>query len=211
MFINSLSSLSQISNRKSKFLLAKLHMESLLGEPTIGDLEIALMDLHYGEARLDDTYMQAVERIGNQPKGYRDLARRTLTWLTYSKRALSLPEIQHALAARTGVTGLDEKFIADAVTLGSICAGLIIVDQKTGIINFAHYTAKEYFKRTCEFSEEKVDISAPVSRIFRWEFSMVGFAQPMTLLSHGYATIPFMTMPHGTGDIMLEKHLEGQN
>jgi hypothetical protein len=152
--------LSQRSNRTSRFLLAKLHMESLLGEPTIGDLEIALMNLPCGETGLNDTYMQAVERIGNQSKGLRDLARRTLSWLTYSKRGLSLPEIQHALAVRTGVTGLDEKFITDAATIGSICAGLIIVDQKSGIIDFIRYTAKEYFESTCEFSEEKADVLA---------------------------------------------------
>lgn len=81
--------LSQRSNRTSRFLLAKLHMESLLGEPTIGDLEIALMSLPCGETGLNDTYMQAVERIGNQSKSLRDLARRTLSWLTYSKRAFT--------------------------------------------------------------------------------------------------------------------------
>ncbi|KAJ5738434.1 hypothetical protein N7493_001589 [Penicillium malachiteum] len=122
-------------------------------------VDVARGILPCGPSRLDDTYLQAVERIENQSKGYRELARRTLSWLTYSKRALSLPEIQHALAVRTGAKDLDEKFIADAITLASICAGLIIVDQRSESIDFIHYTTKEYFESTGELEGAKIQIS----------------------------------------------------
>ncbi|KAJ5936943.1 hypothetical protein N7466_003393 [Penicillium verhagenii] len=149
-----------IESAGGMFLLANLHMQSLLGQPTIGHLEIALKNLPSGESRLDDTYNKVVERIESQHEGHKDLARRILTWLTYSKRALSLLEIQHALAVRKGASDFDEKFIADAGTLGSVCAGLIIVDQKNGTIDFIHYTTKEFFGRAPQYTEAKAEISA---------------------------------------------------
>ena len=61
--------LDQLPNNHSRFLLASLHMKTLLEQATIGHLKEALDNLPQGEEGLDDTYRQAVERIRNQTRG----------------------------------------------------------------------------------------------------------------------------------------------
>ena len=79
--------LNQI-NVHLRFLLARLHMDSLMSQPTLGDIKQALRNLPQGSKGLDETYKQAVERITYQPEGYRKLADQILSWVTHAKRAL---------------------------------------------------------------------------------------------------------------------------
>ena len=57
-----------------RFLLAQLHMDSLMSKPTPGDLKIALNNLPRGKQGLDNTYEQAMERIQGQEADYQKLA-----------------------------------------------------------------------------------------------------------------------------------------
>ncbi|KAF2800927.1 hypothetical protein K505DRAFT_355332 [Melanomma pulvis-pyrius CBS 109.77] len=69
-----------------KFLLARLHMDSLQGEPTKYDLKKALARLSEG---IDEEYDKAMKRINAQKEGVRKLATKILVWVIYSKVALS--------------------------------------------------------------------------------------------------------------------------
>src|SRR6266571_79929 len=110
--------LNQI-NMHLRFLLARLHMDSLMSQPTLRDIKQALRNLPQGSKGLDETYKQAMERITYQPEGYRKLADQILSWVTHAKRALSTAEIQHALAVRAGMTELNEDFLPEIEILGS--------------------------------------------------------------------------------------------
>lgn len=46
-----------------RFLLAKLHMDSIMSLPTRGDIKLALQNLPKGMEGLDKTYKQAMEGI----------------------------------------------------------------------------------------------------------------------------------------------------
>src|SRR5436305_1122594 len=136
------------SNVDLRFLLAKLHMDSLLSKPTPGDIEEALKHLPRGIRGLDAMYEQAMERINNQIEGSRALANKVLSWVTYAKRPLTSIELQHALAVRNGAVYLNEKFVPEIEDLVSDCAGLVTVDEESNIIRLVHYTTQEYFERT---------------------------------------------------------------
>ena len=97
---------------------------------------------------LNDTYDEAMQRISTQAQDDVDLAVRLLQWLVYAKRPLTLAEAQHALAVEEGETDLDEEGLPDEDIMISVCAGLVTVDKKSGIIRLVHYTAQEYFERT---------------------------------------------------------------
>ncbi|KAG5757408.1 hypothetical protein H9Q70_000058 [Fusarium xylarioides] len=94
---------------------------------------------------LSEAYAQAVERIRAQKAGIRQLAERTLLWITRAKRPLTTSEIQHALAVELGADEIDDKNMSGIDDMVSACAGLVIVDEKSKIIRLVHYTMQDYF------------------------------------------------------------------
>ncbi|KAK2747592.1 hypothetical protein FQN55_004946 [Onygenales sp. PD_40] len=129
-----------------RFLLAKLHVESLRGLPSVGDIKHALASL---PRRLEDTYGDAVKRIQSQRETPVEIAKEILSWVTYAKRQLSTRELCHALAARKSNKQLNEDYLIDDPDyFSSICAGLITVDKQSDIIRLVHYTAESYFRES---------------------------------------------------------------
>ncbi|KAF2803872.1 uncharacterized protein BDZ99DRAFT_164571 [Mytilinidion resinicola] len=129
------------------FLLARLHMDSLMSQPTVGHINRALVDLPRGQKGLDKTYDKAVERVDEQPEASRRLARNILSWVSHARRVLSVRELQHALAVHPDMADPDEDFLPDVEILGSICAGLVRVDTGSDTVQLVHKTTEEYFKR----------------------------------------------------------------
>ncbi|KAJ5935902.1 hypothetical protein N7454_005200 [Penicillium verhagenii] len=122
------------------------------------------------------------------------------------KRELSLLEIQHALAVRRGASDFDEKFIADAGTLGSVCAGLVIVDQQNGTIDFIHYTTKEFFERAPQHAEAQAEISATCLTYLSLEAFNIGFCSTDASLDSRIQKYPFydyaaQNWGHHAGDL----------
>lgn len=140
------------SNKSSlwdiRFLLAQLHMNTLIGLPTRGDVKNALRSLAKGIDGLDETYNLAMERIERQGDGYRELAKKILAWIIQAQRPLSTLELRHALAVRSSMTKPDHDFIPALRILQSVCIGLVTVDEKSEVIRLVHYTTQEYFERT---------------------------------------------------------------
>src|SRR5690242_4979144 len=104
-------------------------MNTLICLPTVGHIKTALRSLNKGLEGLDDTYRQAMKRIEDQGVESRDLAKRILAWIIYSRRQLSSRELQHALAVEVGTVALNEDFLLGINVLKSICAGLVTVDE----------------------------------------------------------------------------------
>lgn len=65
--------------------------------------------------------------------------------MSYALRPLSLKELQHAIAVEPGDRVLDEELITDSQSITQLCAGLVIVDQRTNVVNLVHYSTKSYF------------------------------------------------------------------
>jgi hypothetical protein len=85
---------------------------------------------------IDVAYEQVMARIEEQPESRKILARRVLSWVTYSRRQLSLKELQHALAVSPGMKEVDEDDIYDQDLLTSVCVGLVVLDEESSIIRF---------------------------------------------------------------------------
>jgi ankyrin repeat protein len=122
-------------------------MDTIVGQPTIGDLEDALENLPKGLDELNKTYDQAMQRIDGQPGKHRELAYKILIWVIHTKRALSTWEIRDALAIKPGQPSLNYKYRPELETINSLCAGLITVDANSEIVRLVHYTTKEYFTK----------------------------------------------------------------
>lgn len=130
-----------------RFLLAPLHLESLVDKTTQKAVKVALANLPKGAEALPLAYQEAIERIENQPAGHCALAKETLSWIICAKRPLTVRELQHALAIETGETQLDEENITDISDVVSVCAGLVTIDEESNIIRLVHYTTQEFFER----------------------------------------------------------------
>ncbi|KAF3481285.1 uncharacterized protein GIQ15_04044 [Arthroderma uncinatum] len=144
------------------FLLARLHMDSLVGVESPKAIRKILENLPSGSDAYDDSYATAMQRIDNQPKNSRSLALRVLSWVTCAKRPLKTLELQHALAVEEQAGELDETNIAPIEALISACAGLVTVDEARNVIRLVHYTTQEYLRRNLEkwVPTAKQDIAA---------------------------------------------------
>jgi hypothetical protein len=111
-----------------RFLLARLHMDSLLGTLSARDIRKSLDELPTG---VDDTYDMAMARIKKQDKPRAQLAEQVIAWITYAFRPLSVEELQHALAITPGTTEMDHEAIINTDVLTSVCAGLVVIDEKS--------------------------------------------------------------------------------
>ena len=124
--------------------MAQLQLDFLQTKPTLRGLRDAIQHPPQG---LDELYLDAWARVTNQNCDWRSLAEQTLCWLSNSFRQLSLHELQHALAVRTGDTYLDEEGLADCEQIVSACQGLVTIDQESQIVRLVHYTTHEFFDR----------------------------------------------------------------
>ncbi|KAL4961712.1 ankyrin repeat domain-containing protein [Aspergillus stella-maris] len=129
------------------FLLAKLHLDSLVGKRSQKAVQTALKSLPSGSNPYDSAYQTAMERIQGQVTDQREMAKQVLAWITCAG-PLTTRELQHALAVEIGQPYLDESNVSDVEDIVSVCAGLVIVDEQSNIIRLVHYTAQEYFERT---------------------------------------------------------------
>ncbi|RYP14355.1 hypothetical protein DL765_006400 [Monosporascus sp. GIB2] len=90
------------------FLLARLHLDSLIGKRSPKALRTALSKLPTGTEAYDYAYDDAMQRIEGQVSGQEELAKQVLAWITCAKRPLATSELQHALAVEPNEPELDE-------------------------------------------------------------------------------------------------------
>ncbi|KAJ7659519.1 hypothetical protein B0H17DRAFT_1212850 [Mycena rosella] len=147
-----------VHNVDGMFLLAKLHMESLITKNTIRALRDALNNM---PKDLEHTYDEAMERIDRQSEDDRNIAHLVLIWISNAKRPLSIAELQEALAVEPGDTTFDSDNILDVDIMLSVCAGLVTIDQTDHIVRLVHYTAQQYLDsvQASRFPQAQVDIT----------------------------------------------------
>ncbi|KAJ7305570.1 hypothetical protein DFH08DRAFT_665880, partial [Mycena albidolilacea] len=75
----------------------------------------------------------------------KEVARLALTWVAYSKRPLTVPELREALAIEPDATSLDVDNLLDINIILSVCGGLVIVNEEMSTVRLVHYTAQHYF------------------------------------------------------------------
>jgi hypothetical protein len=136
-------------NNSLRFLLARLHLDSLEDKISVMEVQDALEKLPKGEYAYREAYDEAMEkRVKGQNRSFTNLALRTLSWIMFSKRPLKTSELRHALAVTDGASTLNPLNLTHIDFITSVCAGLVSVDEESDIIRLVHYTAQEYFDQT---------------------------------------------------------------
>ena len=93
-------------------------------------------------------YEDAMQRIESQLPGQVRRAKQVLAWITCAKRQLHKLELQHALGVELDESTLDPENCPHIKHLVSVCAGLVTVDEQSGIIRLVHCTTHDYFDST---------------------------------------------------------------
>ncbi|KAH3103429.1 hypothetical protein KXX00_004987 [Aspergillus fumigatus] len=143
------------------FLLAHLHFESVKPKKTIRKVREAIASLPKGYGAYNHAYEDAMQRIEKQDMDSQQLAKDVLSWIVCAKRPLTTSELQHALAVEASDDELDEDNLPLVEDMVSVCAGLVTVDEESGIIRLVHYTTQEYFQQTQQkwFPDAESDIT----------------------------------------------------
>ncbi|KAE9392517.1 hypothetical protein BT96DRAFT_887956, partial [Gymnopus androsaceus JB14] len=132
-----------IQTAKGMFLLARLHTEALANALNINEIRASLKTL---PTTIDDAYDLAIQRIIRQPhENHRSFALKVLTWVAYSERLLTVHELLHALAIEPGDSHFDINKIPLVEDITGLCAGLIIVNSITQVVQLVHPSMKAYF------------------------------------------------------------------
>jgi hypothetical protein len=162
-----------------RFLLAKLHLDSLVGKRAPKAVRVALQKLPSGSDAYDYAYKDAMIRIEGQVADQKELAKQVLLWITCANRPLNTLELQHALAVEVGESELDEENLPQIEDMVSVCAGLVTVDEESGIIRLVHYTTQEYFERTQKhwFPNAEAEITTTCTTYLLFNVFERGFCQ----------------------------------
>ena len=138
-----------VKTAENMFLLAQLHVESIASAAGLSVRHVR-QKLQALPTTLTGTYDNAMQRIEDQEPDHRQIACKTLAWMSYALRSLSLGELQHALAIEPSDTVLDEELLMDGQGITALCAGLVVVDHGTNMVNLVHYSTKDYFEKNRE-------------------------------------------------------------
>ncbi|KAF7345856.1 putative ankyrin repeat protein [Mycena venus] len=147
--INNSSTLRELIEEKivkrsdGMFLLARLHIESLMTKQNVAAVQDALGNL---SSSLNSAYDDIVNRINQQREDDRQLAWRTLSWVLHAMRPLEPFELQDALAIQPEATSLDPDRQTDMDIILSVCAGLVVVNVADKKVRLIHYSTQTYLQ-----------------------------------------------------------------
>ncbi|KAF5847672.1 hypothetical protein GGP41_008948 [Bipolaris sorokiniana] len=130
------------------FLLAKLHLNSMVGKRSKKALRTSLHGLATGSQAYDAAYENAMLRIEGQLADQKELAKEALAFLTCTKHRFSKLDLEMALGAEIGNPNIDPDNFPDIYDIVTACAGLVTVNDESGTVGLAHYTTQEYLERT---------------------------------------------------------------
>jgi ankyrin repeat protein len=186
----------------ARFLLARLYINSLASKTTDKAIKEALRELETKPGSsddekkskaLDDAYEEILQRIEEQGHERCQLAKQVLTWISCSKRRLTCSELQHAIAIEEGTSELDPDNLTDITLMPSVCAGLVIIDERSGVIRLIHHTAEEYFDRTWKhwFPDAQTDMAEACTTYLSFGAFESGCCQTLTSLEERFKFYAF--------------------
>ncbi|ERF70990.1 hypothetical protein EPUS_03269 [Endocarpon pusillum Z07020] len=130
-------------------LLPVLQIRDILAQLTKSEVRRALRER---STNLPEVFKATIERILSLPADsrrgmtQRNVAARTLMWISHAKRVLTVTELQHVLAVRLHDSDLDRENFIHPQAVIDCCFGLVEIDQESLSIRFVHYSLEEYLR-----------------------------------------------------------------
>jgi ankyrin repeat protein len=151
------------SNAEGMFLWVKLVFDFLLEESTLlDDVDDVLQSIPAG---LDEFYDRVMTKISSHPSRKR-IAQKSLDWIIYAFRPLTLDELQAALSFGENSSKTIHNFEA---VLRESCGLLIKIDERTKEVSVIHATVQEYLLRRGEgnplLSDSAENVHSQLTRV----------------------------------------------
>ncbi|SCN99709.1 related to ankyrin [Fusarium fujikuroi] len=141
-----------VKRAAGSFLLARLIMDHISSLLTIKEIRKALISL---PANYDEAYLSTFDRIVKQTPSLRDLALKSLNFISYVKEPLRMVELQHALIAEEGMAEVDPEDLQPAKAIISSCLGLLVVSGPEKIVQLVHSTAQSFLQSRPEGMDKR--------------------------------------------------------
>ncbi|KAL8645740.1 MAG: hypothetical protein Q9226_007163 [Calogaya cf. arnoldii] len=125
-----------VQGAQEMFLLAVLHVQAILNEPTVGDMEDALDRLPQD---LQTAFEETIQRIKRQSETCSNIALQTLRLICRARRPMLLSELRDALAFRPRLISVNRKYRPSREKLLDSCHGLVTIDEESQIIRLVHH------------------------------------------------------------------------
>ena len=136
-----------VSDLCFRFLLPALQIQSIVNEPTTGEMEDAIESM---PRDLHQAFYQTLARIQRQPDGRKRLGMKTLLWISHARGSLTVAELSEALAVKPGNASLNPRRRPSQNTMIECCMGLVTVDRESSSIRLVHYALQEFFRNQRE-------------------------------------------------------------
>ena len=139
---------------KGRFLLAKLYMNSLNCQQSLRDINDAIKKMQEHRYSISESIdalweQDMEERVKGQAKRDTEFAIQVLSIISCARRHLSLEELQHALATRTGDPEFDPTGIPLREDILRVTKGLITIGTDSEkIVRLDHQSLADYLHRT---------------------------------------------------------------
>ncbi|KAH8655488.1 hypothetical protein BX600DRAFT_515307 [Xylariales sp. PMI_506] len=130
------------------FLLAELYLTALKNKITIKAIRTALDGFSSGSTTYQKAYAEAMRRIQSQGEDTFEIAKTTFLLLTHARCPLLAAELCDALGTEPQLHSYDTNNVPDIEDILSLCAGLVIRQNETNIVQLVHRSTQEYFEAT---------------------------------------------------------------
>jgi hypothetical protein len=88
-----------------------------------------------------------MDRIEKSRPGDKEVTMKILSWLFRAQRTLHMNELLEALAVEPGDEVLERQYMFEPGDVIECCKSLVIHDEGSGLVHFAHYTVQEFIAR----------------------------------------------------------------
>ncbi|KAI1844242.1 hypothetical protein JX266_009533 [Neoarthrinium moseri] len=182
-----------IQKAQGIFLLAKLHLDTLEVQGTLGHFREMLRKL---PEDLTETFEAALLRIDKQTDFERKVAKHVLSWLLFSMRPPTVEEVRYAYAVDWRTRSFDSEKILGENHLTSYCAGLVVVDQDRRILRPVHDTILGYLRNWNSMPD---DLNSHMALQCMTYISMKDFSQePSSKTEHQEIVLEYPLMKYAT-------------
>lgn len=91
-------------------------------------------------------YDDIMTRISQQANPDATLALNVLTWVTFSKRPVTVGEITDVIGGEALTSIKVQRVNVDSELLTAVCAGLLTIESQTGYLSLVHMTLRDYLQ-----------------------------------------------------------------
>lgn len=158
-----------------RFLLVRLHIESLEAEDLLEDVRKKLETFR---CNIDDKYQDIMQRISRQTLSRQTIATNALAWITHARRPLLIEELRHALA----VSLEDQQFkpgrqprVEDIIAFS---CGMVVIEPSSKTFRLLHTTARTFMERLREGDERFTNFHNTIARVCGTYLGMPVLEQP---------------------------------